>query len=125
MLRNIKDSNLKIYIATNKRIFPTNQIIEMLEWGEFFNGVYALDSIHPFANSKGDLLNEIIEANNLTKDGIIYIGDRKDDFAAAIYSGLNYIMATWGYAAKEEVKINVDIVDNPIALSDRLLRNVK
>jgi phosphoglycolate phosphatase len=123
MLKDFKNSNLKIYIATNKRIYPTNQIIDMLNWGEIFNGVYALDSIYPKASSKGHLLTEIIEVNNLIADKVVYIGDREDDYKAAIDSGLNYKMATWGYAAKEELQLNIDKVDNPITLSDRLLRN--
>jgi phosphoglycolate phosphatase len=120
MLRDLKNSNLKIYIATNKRIYPTNQIIDMLNWGELFNGIYALDSIHPNAYSKGHLLSEIIKVNNLTRDKTVYVGDREDDYKAAIESGLSYTMATWGYAVMDEVQINVKKVNKPIALSNSL-----
>ena len=86
MLRELKNSGLIMYIATNKRIYPTMKIINLLQWNDIFTGVYALDSISPSAASKGQLLSSIIKDNNLIKNSVVYIGDRKDDQVAALDS---------------------------------------
>ena len=48
MLLALKEHNFNIYIATNKRIFPTNKIISHCNWNNIFNGVYSLDSFSPY-----------------------------------------------------------------------------
>ena len=123
MLTEVKRSGLKIYIATNKRIDPTQKIINLLRWSDFFEGVYALDSISPPALSKGRLLSSIMKNNNLIKENAIYVGDREEDKTASFFCNIDFIMASWGYDDKEG---SIDTVNalSPLDLIDKLL-NIK
>ena len=99
MLRNLKDRGAKIFIATNKRILPTMKIIDFLKWDDIFENVYSLDSFSPSANSKGEILKELLKTNDITED-VVYIGDREDDSLAAIENKIPYLMVSWGYDVK-------------------------
>ena len=85
-----------LYIATNKRIVPTQKIIQFLGWSHYFDEIYALDSFSGLA-SKQYLIQHIIELRNIVKEDTIYIGDTVADFQASKVNGLEYIMALWGY----------------------------
>ncbi|ALE02297.1 HAD family hydrolase [Candidatus Pseudothioglobus singularis] len=123
MLTEVKKSGLKIYIATNKRIYPTQKIINLLKWSDFFEGIYALDSISPPALSKGRLLSTIMKNNNLAKENTVYVGDREDDKTASFFSNIDFIMACWGYDNKEELLDTVNVL-SPLDLINKLL-NIK
>jgi phosphoglycolate phosphatase len=123
MLSDLNNAGLRLYIATNKRIYPTKKIIDILKWNNLFEGIYALDSVFSHAASKGQLLNKIIENNNLIKENVIYIGDREDDRIASIFSNLDFLLVTWGYEENKEIFHDIEKIDTPHELFIKLLEN--
>jgi len=97
MLSSLKLRGYKIYIATNKRIIPTNKIIELFKWNSIFQGIYSLDSFNPMLSSKSVLINTIIKINKLNKENVLYIGDREDDRLAANENNILFEMVPWGF----------------------------
>ena len=110
LLLDLKRSGIKIYIATNKRIYPTEKILNLLEWNNFFEGIYALDAFSPPAKSKSELLEKIIVRNRFKHEKIVYIGDRKEDKSSSESHGIPFIRANWGYDP-------VSVFDHKVATS--------
>lgn len=123
ILRELKNSGINMYIATNKRIYPTMKIINLLQWNDIFKGVYALDSISPSAVSKAQLISSIIKDNNLIKNSVVYIGDREEDQVAAFDSDIDFIMATWGYEENKKKFIEADKIITPSELLTKFIRS--
>jgi phosphoglycolate phosphatase len=105
MLTVLKDHEIKIYIATNKRILPTMKIIDFLNWNNFFEAVYSLDSFSPALTSKIDVLSNIIEGKGLISNEVAYVGDTEEDRHAAMANNISFFMAAWGYGEKSEGKL--------------------
>jgi phosphoglycolate phosphatase len=97
LLLDLKRSGIKVYIATNKRIHPTEKILNLLEWNNFFEGIYALDVFSPPARSKTELLEKIMVRHKFKHEKIVYIGDRKEDKLSSESHGIPFIRANWGY----------------------------
>ena len=96
MLLSIKSRDIAMYIATNKRINPTKKILSFLNWGSFFDGVYALDSFQN-VSKKEEIIENIIVRHDLDKNRTVYIGDTNGDSLSAYKAKVHYIMALWGY----------------------------
>lgn len=101
LLDMLSDAGCPIFVATNKRHQPTQQIIHHLGLAPYFVAVYSLDSIHPPASNKGTLLRHILEKHGLATEATLYVGDRYDDYEAAAYSGMAFAFATWGFGTDD------------------------
>ena len=115
LLLGLKHSGIKMHIATNKRINPTKKILNLLEWNNFFEGIYALDSFSPPAKSKAELLEKIIVKHKFKHNKIVYIGDRKEDKFSSESHGIPFIRANWGYDP-------VSVPDHKVATSPASLQ---
>jgi phosphoglycolate phosphatase len=97
MLIKLKQKNIDLYIATNKRIAPTQSILNLLGWTDFFKKVYALDYFQPAVPDKSTMLSSILK--DLEKDAhdLVYVGDRAEDAVAANKYSISFLWASWGY----------------------------
>lgn len=115
MLHDLKAAGLRLHIATNKRLRPTQLILSHLGWNELFCAVYALDLRNPSFTSKGETLDALLQAEEIDKTEAIYIGDRVDDWNAARANALPFIAAVWGYRDDNLLASNEGLiaVENP------------
>lgn len=97
MLANLYANNIKLYIATNKRISPARMIIDYFGWTFYFSGIYALDSFEPPLKSKADVLAAILKKYAINRQNVLYIGDRQEDEDAASFNHIAFAQAMWGY----------------------------
>ena len=98
MLQQLKDQGYQLYIATNKRFYPTERIIAHLGWQAFFTGVYALDYFNPPLKSKAEMIGCVVADNALTVQDCLYIGDRLEDGTSADTNQMDFALVSWGYA---------------------------
>lgn len=98
MLQQLNAAGYDLYIATNKRFFPTEKIIRHLDWARFFKGVYALDYFQPPVQSKTDMVEQLVRERRLRSEECLYIGDRVEDGLAADANQMDFILVSWGYA---------------------------
>ncbi|MBV1774390.1 HAD family hydrolase [Burkholderiaceae bacterium DAT-1] len=87
----------RLYIATNKRLAPTQAILDYLGWTPWFSGIYALDKIHPAWANKGEMLAALMQAEGIQAHDALYVGDTLGDMKAAQANQLEFVAATWGY----------------------------
>ena len=100
MLAQLQQKNIDLYIATNKRIIPTLNILYHLKWNGYFKKVYSLDYFTPAVADKSTMLARVCDdLNNDIKD-LVYVGDRSEDAEAAKKNRMPFLSASWGYGEK-------------------------
>jgi len=105
LLESLQRSDVTLYIATNKRDYPTQKIMQHLHWSPYFKGVFALDSYSPPLASKPKMVERILSDYAINPTEAIYIGDRYEDGLAADENQIDFAMVTWGYADKMTTKL--------------------
>lgn len=97
MLKSLLTAGMPLYIATNKRNRPTLQILNMLGWSSIFYRVVSPDSFNPALPSKAAILGKLLDEDNLESKNCLYIGDRFDDYNAAMQTSVSFALAEWGF----------------------------
>jgi phosphoglycolate phosphatase len=97
MLANLIQRGCHLYLATNKRMTPTQRIMAHLGWTQYFKAIYTLDSFEPPLNSKSELLGFMICERRLALSDTVYVGDRNDDREAALANSIDFLLVGWGY----------------------------
>lgn len=85
-------------IATNKRLYPTQQILRLFGWQDLFKAVYALDCVSPPLRNKAAMITHLLQEQQLDAQACLYIGDRVEDGMAADANQMPFTLVTWGYA---------------------------
>ena len=116
LLLKLVQSNIALYLATNKRMKPTLKIIDYFDWASFFRDTYALDKFvdMPFLN-KTIMIQALIEAESIELDRAIYVGDRIEDLEASSANGIDCVLVNWGYGNFENssTKNSAQYIDSP------------
>ena len=98
ILRDLKDLELTLYLATNKRFVPTQRIVNYFGWDHFFDEIYTIDKFANFPfEDKASMLQALLKEKSIEPNNAIYIGDREEDLWASIKNNLTAILVTWGY----------------------------
>jgi phosphoglycolate phosphatase len=116
LLIQLTQSNIALYLATNKRLEPTLKIVDYFAWTSFFDGIYAIDKFAdaPFSN-KGSMIHALIQAESIEKVHTKYIGDRIEDHEASSANGIEAILVKWGYGNLEDSSTicGINFADSP------------
>jgi len=86
-----------LHIATNKRLLPTNLILDHLGWRQHFKSIYTIDSSSPPFQNKATMLSALLKNEKIILNSAVYIGDRIEDSHSAMQNSLRFLGATWGY----------------------------
>lgn len=121
MLRDLKAAGLRLHIATNKRLRPTQLILSHLGWRELFSTVYAYDLRTPPFVSKSEMLGTLLSEKHITPATAVYVGDRHDDLSAAQANDLGFIAAAWGYRDEKLISNQPPLCANAASDIPRLL----
>jgi len=113
MLEQLKQKDFDLYIATNKRIAPTRNILNHLGWQSFFKEVYALDYFEPAVPDKSTMLSRIVDTLKQDANRLVYVGDRSEDFEAAKLNQIPFLWATWGYEKSTKEKDVTSVLESP------------
>jgi phosphoglycolate phosphatase len=103
MIENLAAAEISLNIATNKRQRPTSQILRLLGWSTMFDLVLSPDSFRPTLSSKAAILSKLLSEANLSAENCLYIGDRFDDYNAALKVGMPFALAEWGFESGDSV----------------------
>jgi phosphoglycolate phosphatase len=96
-LQSLNTAGKQLYIATNKRLKPTQLIMQHLGWSAYFKGIYALDYFQPSAANKQEMIAGVLQIHELPLPQTLYVGDRFEDGTSAEGNALDFAMVTWGY----------------------------
>lgn len=124
MMQKLKAHGIQLFIATNKRAYPTHKIMAHLGWRDYFEGVYGPDSFDPPKANKAELIKQIIQDHHLNSNTTLYVGDRDEDGVASQANQLKFLFALWGYGVEHTgavTKANWTIATTPDAVITQAL----
>jgi phosphoglycolate phosphatase len=101
LLSTLASNEIPMAIATNKREVPTLKILKYFNWGSYFRSVGALDSRTPAYPDKAALIKSILSELEIEASSSLYIGDKREDAAAADANQMLFTAAGWGYGEWE------------------------
>lgn len=97
LLQSLRAQGYTLHIATNKRLLPTEKILNFLAWDSYFANVYALDKVSPAFANKAAMITGLLQTAAIDPLQAIYVGDKAEDGEAAHANQLPFIAVHWGY----------------------------
>ena len=87
-------------VATNKRLAPTQKLIDHFRWTDYFLSIECSDSQSEMRN-KDAMIQDIIN-QNISFQGSYFIGDTVNDGLSANLNQLPFIKACYGYGRDQD-----------------------
>ena len=109
VLKQLHNKNIPMAVATNKRLVPTQKLMDYFGWNDYFSFIECSDTKSKI-RSKEKMIEDIILKSPEFQKGY-YIGDTIGDANAANINGVPFIRASYGYGKKQNwTGINVSKV---------------
>jgi len=100
VLKQLHDKNIPMAVATNKRLAPTQKLIDHFSWNDYFLSIECSDSQNEMRN-KDAMIQDIINQNE-SFYGSYFIGDTVNDGLSANLNQLPFIKACYGYGRDQD-----------------------
>ncbi len=100
VLKQLHSQNIPIAIATNKRLAPTQKLLDHFGWSDYFSSIECSDSENEMRN-KDAMIQDIINHNE-SFHGSYFIGDTVNDGLSANLNQLPFIKAYYGYGRDQD-----------------------
>lgn len=103
VLKTLKDSGKKLYVATSKPEVFAKKILEHFDLDSYFEFIGGADLAETRVK-KGDVIRYVLEENHITDlDRVMMVGDRKHDILGAKEAGVASVGVLYGYGNREEL----------------------
>lgn len=114
VLKQLKNSGKRLFIATFKPQIPTERVVEMFGIKDMFEDIYTIDKFGKHI-TKDEMILNIIENYCLKKSETVMVGDAASDVTAAKKAGVTAVGVLWGYGSdKSKLIENSDLLfENP------------
>ena len=100
VLEKLHSKNIPMAVATNKRLAPTQKLIDHFGWNEYFSSIECSDSQSEMRN-KDAMIQDIINQNQIFQ-GSYFVGDTVNDGLSAKLNQLPFIKACYGYGQNQD-----------------------
>ena len=97
LLARLQAQGAELFVATNKLLQPSREILKRNGWSDLFRKVFAPDLIAGERHSKAELLSLAVREYGLRPSRCVMIGDTAGDVKAGKEAGLKTIGVLWGY----------------------------
>jgi phosphoglycolate phosphatase len=95
VLKQLHTQNVPMAVATNKRLAPTQKLMDHFGWSDYFQFIECSDTQSEMRN-KDAMIQDIINQNTSFQGGY-FIGDTVNDGLSANLNQLPFIKACYGY----------------------------
>ncbi|HDR4422644.1 HAD family hydrolase [Bacillus cereus group sp. TH152-1LC] len=107
LLKQLKDTGKRLFIATSKPTIFAEQVIEHFQLTKYFEGIIG-SNLDGTRIKKEEIISHLLQTNEelnkeLNKEDIVMIGDRKHDIIGANHNGIASIGVLYGYGSKTEL----------------------
>ncbi|MED0982499.1 HAD family hydrolase [Bacillus paramycoides] len=103
LLQELKDAGNRLYVATSKPTIFAKQVIEHFQLTSFFEEIVG-SNLDGTRIKKEEIIDHILQTNEeLKKEEIVMIGDRKHDIIGANNNGIASIGVLYGYGSEKEL----------------------
>ena len=100
VLKQLHNQNIPMAVATNKRLAPTQKLLDHFGWNDYFLSIECSDSQFEMRN-KDAMIQDIIN-QNISFQGSYFIGDTVNDGLSANLNQLPFIKACYGYGRDQD-----------------------
>ena len=100
VLEKLYANNIPMAVATNKRLVPTQKLMDHFGWNEYFSSIECCDSKLEMRN-KDTMIQDIINQNKSFQGGDC-IGETVNDGLSANLNQLPFIKACYGYGRDQD-----------------------
>ena len=100
VLKQLHVKSIPMAVATNKRLAPTQKLIDHFGWNNYFSFIECSDSQNEMRN-KDAMIQDIINQNE-SFYGSYFIGDTVNDGLSANLNQLQFIKACYGYGRDQD-----------------------
>ena len=100
VLKQLHNKNIPMAVATNKRLAPTQKLMDHFGWNDYFSSIECSDG-QPEMRDKDAMIQDIINQNQ-SFHGSYFIGDTVNDGLSANLNQLPFIKATYGYGHDQD-----------------------
>ncbi|HDR7794191.1 TPA: HAD family hydrolase [Bacillus luti] len=103
LLKQLKDTGHRLFIATSKPTIFAEQVIEHFQLTNYFEGIIG-SNLDGTRIKKEEIIAHILQTNEeLKKEEVIMIGDRKHDIIGATHNKIASIGVLYGYGSEKEL----------------------
>ena len=99
VLKQLHTQNIPMALATNKRLAPTQKLMDHFSWNNYFQFIECSDSQTEIRN-KDVMIQDIIKQNKIFHCSY-FVGDTISDGETANRNQLSFIKACYGYGKKQ------------------------
>jgi phosphoglycolate phosphatase len=100
VLRQLQTKNIPMAVATNKRLAPTQKLLDHFGWNDYFSFIECSDS-QPVIRNKDTMIKNIINQNSSFYEAY-FVGDTLNDGLSANENNLRFIKANYGYGKDQD-----------------------
>lgn len=105
LLKQLKESGKRLYIATTKEEKASLYIIEKLGIAKYFDRLVGASKDNSLSE-KADLLKKLLSECNISPDSAVLIGDTSYDVIGAQKAGIDCIAVLYGFSSAEQLLQN-------------------
>jgi phosphoglycolate phosphatase len=103
LLKQLKDTGNRLFIATLKPTIFARQVIEHFQLTNYFEDIIG-SNLNGTRIKKEEIIAHILQQNEgLNKEEVVMIGDRKHDIIGANHNGIASIGVLYGYGSENEL----------------------
>lgn len=102
-LQEMRQTGLRIYLATSKREVFARRILENLELATYFDGIYGSVPGGKL-DHKPELLAHVLFEQDICPSHSLMVGDRRHDIIGAHAVNMRGLGALWGYGSRDELE---------------------
>jgi phosphoglycolate phosphatase len=102
-LEAMKQSGLRLYLATSKREVFASRILDHLKFAAYFDGIHGSVPGGEL-DHKPELLAHVLSKHGLLPSHSLMVGDRRYDISGAHAVGMRGLGVLWGYGARDELE---------------------
>ena len=117
-LEEMKQTGLRLYLATSKRAMFASRILDHLKFAAYFDGIHGSVPGGEL-DHKPELLAHVLSEHGLSPSHSLMVGDRRHDISGAHAVGMRGLGVLWGYGSRDELETaGADqLVDSPADLA--------
>lgn len=102
-LEDMRQTGLRIYLATSKREVFARRILENLNLAAYFDGIYGSVPGGKL-DHKPELLAHILSEQDIRASHSLMVGDRRHDIIGARAVNMRGLGVLWGYGSRDELE---------------------
>ena len=103
LLKQLKDTGNRLFIATSKPTIFAEQVVEHFQLTNYFEDIIG-SNLDGTRIKKEEIIAHILQTNEeLNKEEIVMVGDRKHDIIGANQNGIASIGVLYGYGSETEL----------------------